>query len=151
MGVNLQIDQALNTAAQTIEDQGGNSSILALSSGAVGIGTTSPAESLQVAGNVRLERNGSPKLGLRSRGNGTQHYSLRATNDADAAGGRRFVIRNESEERDDLILNSAGNLQIPGDVRLERNGSPKLGLRSRGNGTQHYSLRATNDADAAGG
>ncbi|MFF0532944.1 hypothetical protein ACFYT3_31815 [Nocardia amikacinitolerans] len=149
--VNLKVDQALNTAAQTVEDAQGNSSILALSSAAVGIGTTSPEERLQVAGNVRLERNGSPTLGLRSRGNGTQHYSLRATNDADAAGGRRFIIRNESEERDDLVLNSFGNFQIQGDVRLERNGSPKLGLRSRGNGTQHYSLRATNDADAAGG
>ncbi|MGW6696546.1 hypothetical protein [Nocardia sp. NPDC055049] len=207
----LRVDQTLNAVAQTVEDAGGNSSVLALSSTAVGIGTTSPEALLQVAGNVRLEKNGSPKLGIRSRGNGTQHYSLRATNDADAAGGRRFVIRNESEQRDDLILDnvgdvrlsgdlqldrrlaiqprglgvqnyslratdladtagagcfvirnesdgrddlvldSVGNIQTPGDVRLERNGSPKLGIRSRGNGTQHYSLRATNDADAAGG
>ncbi|MFC9664590.1 hypothetical protein ACFVJ5_30510 [Nocardia sp. NPDC127606] len=149
--VNLRIDQALNTVAQTVEDQGGNSSVLALSSTAVGIGTSSPAELLQVAGNVRLERNGSPKLSIRSRGSGSQHYSLRATNDADAAGGARFAIRNEGQDRDDLVLDSAGNIQIPGNVRLERNGSPKLSIRSRGNGTQHYSLRATNDADAAGG
>ncbi|MGW6726010.1 hypothetical protein ACWF9G_08910 [Nocardia sp. NPDC055029] len=149
--VDLRVDQTLNAVAQTVEDAGGNSSVLALSSTAVGIGTTSPEALLQVAGNVRLEKNGSPKLGIRSRGNGTQHYSLRATNDADAAGGRRFVIRNESEQRDDLILDNAGNIQTPGDVRLEKNGSPKLGIRSRGNGTQHYSLRATNDADAVGG
>ena len=151
MAVNLQIDQALTTNAQPVKDRGGASSPLALSSAAVGIGTTTPEALLQVAGDVRLEENGSPRLALRSRGYGTQHYSLRVTNNRDPAGGRLFVIRNEDHERDDVILDNAGNIKIAGDVRLERSGSPRLGIRSRGNGTQHYSLRATNNADPVGG
>lgn len=151
MAVNLQIDQALTTNAQPVKDKGGGTSVLALSSAAVGIGTTAPEVLLQVAGDVRLEKNGSPKLGIRSRGYGTQHYSLRATNNRDSAGGRLFIIRNEDHARDDFVLDNAGNIRIAGDMRLERSGSPKLGIRSRGNGTQHYSLRATNNADPAGG
>lgn len=67
---------------------------------------------------------GSPKLAVQSRGSGTQHYSIRATNNNDSAGGRRFVIRNEDAGRDELILNNDGTISLPGvlevagDVRL---------------------------------
>ena len=71
---------------------------------------------------------GSPKLGVRSRGGGTQHYSIRVTNNNDNAGGRLFIIRNENANddagRDELILDPFGTISIPGvlevagDVRL---------------------------------
>jgi hypothetical protein len=151
MAVNLQIDQALTPSAQSVKDEGGGTSPLALSSAAVGIGTTAPEVPLHISGDVLVEKNGSPKLAIQSHGYGTQHYSLRVTNNQDSAGGRLFVIRNEDHGRDDLVLDNAGNIRIPGDMRLERNGSPKLGIQSHGYGTQHYSLRATNNRDSAGG
>ena len=48
------------------------------------------------------------------------------TNNRDAAGGRLLVFRNESQGRDDMVLDNAGNL------KLEHNGSPKLTLYSHG-------------------
>jgi hypothetical protein len=152
MALTLQVDQTLSdTAAQPVKDDGGATSALSLAPSSVGIGTTEPQAPLHVAGNVHLAKNGSPSLGLNSRGNGMQHYTLRATNDRDPAGGRAFIIRNETKSRDDLILDTDGNIRLVGDLRLERNGSPKLTIHSRGNGVQEYSLRATNDRDPAGG
>jgi hypothetical protein len=153
MALPLEVDKSLTAGeAQLVKDGEGAASPLALSSTAVGIGTTVPEHAeLQIQGNVHLERNGSPRLSLRSRGNGTQWYSIRATNDRDSAGGRKLVIRNEDTGRDVLIVDGAGDIFAPGDVRLERGGSPRLSLRSRGNGTQWYSIRATNDQDGAGG
>ena len=151
MPVDLQVDQALGATAQPVKDANGGVSVLALSTSAVSIGTTSaqtpqpPQVQLQIAGDVQIERNGSPKLALYSHGYGTQRYSIRVTNNRDAAGGRLLVFRNESQGRDDMVLDNAGNL------KLEHNGSPKLTLYSQGNGTQMYSIRATNDADKAGG
>jgi hypothetical protein len=152
MPLNLQVDQALDAAvAQSVKDENGAISPLALSINAVGIGTTTPQTQLEIAGDVTMERNGSPKLSIRSRGNGTQHYSVRATNNQDSAGGRNFIIRNETHSRDEIVLDSSGNVHIVGDVNIERSGSPSFSVRSRGNGTQHYSVRATNDQDKAGG
>jgi hypothetical protein len=151
MALRLQVDGPLNATEQLVKDGQGATSVLALSSDSVGIGTTSPQALLGVGGDVHIERNGSPRVAIRSRGNGTQHYSIRVTNDRDPAGGRRFVIRNEDHDRDDLVLDNGGTISLKGDLHLERSGSPRIGVRSRGNGTQHYSIRATNDADPAGG
>jgi hypothetical protein len=151
MPIDLQVDQALGATAQPVKDADGGLSSLSLSTNEVVIGATAPETpqpahvQLQVAGDVQIERNGSPKLSLFSHGYGTQQYSIRATNNRDAAGGRLLVFRNESQGRDDMVLDNAGNL------KLEHNGSPKLTLYSRGNGTQKYSIRATNNADEAGG
>jgi hypothetical protein len=48
---NLQVDQALGATAQSVKDQNGNSSSLALSTDNVGIGTTAPVTKLEIAGN----------------------------------------------------------------------------------------------------
>ena len=142
---NLQIDQPVSTTPQVITDNTGAATPIAVSTTAVGIGTTTPDSALEVAGDIQLEYNGSPKISLFSHGFGTQHYSIRATNNRDPAGGSLLVFRNESTGEDVLVLNNAGEL------KLERNGSPKITLYSRGNGTQRYSIRATNDKDPAGG
>src|SRR5687768_14666716 len=124
----LQVDQPLSATPQQVSDHSGALSPIHVSTAAVGIGNTSPEVALDIGGDVKLEYNGSPKVTLFSRGNGTQRYSIRATNDKDPAGGKSLVIRNESGERDDLVLDSRG------DLKLEHNGSPKFTLYSRGNG-----------------
>lgn len=86
--------------------------------GNVGIGTMNPEAKLDVRGDAKIEKSGSAKLSIRSRGNGTQHYSLRATNDNDAAGGRKFIIRNEDQSMDVLTINRDGNIDVSGDIRL---------------------------------
>jgi hypothetical protein len=179
MALNLQVDQALGATTQPVKDQNGNTSPLALSTGAIGIGTTTPAgklhidepgvpfsksllmvssiatdnlllslvgdsdrtqggpfqvvvtergavgigtlapeEKLDVRGDVKIEKSGSARLSIRSRGNGTQHYSIRATNNDDPAGGRKFIIRNEDHSRDDLTIDNLGNISVPGDIQL---------------------------------
>ena len=76
--------------------------------------------------NVHIEFGGSPKVSLRSRGNGTQHYSIRVTNDSDTQTtlpsgvriGKKLIIRNEDQSRDELIIDEKGNIQVLGDIRL---------------------------------
>ena len=120
MALNLQIDEALSTATQpvAVKDESGGVSPLSLSVGRVVIGTTSAKSELAIGGNLYLERNGSPRIDVHSHGYGTQHYSLRATNNRDAAGGRRFIIRNESHGRDEIVLDSNGDVTFAGDIIL---------------------------------
>lgn len=73
----------------------------------VGIGTREPEAALHIE-----QRGGSATLLLRSRGNGTQRYSIRATNDLDEAGGRKLVIRNEDQSRNVMSVTNAGNVGI---------------------------------------
>jgi hypothetical protein len=63
MAVNLQVDQDLNTTAQPVKDQNGNTSPLAVSTDAVGIGTASPRKKLHVVGPAPADANG----GLRTK------------------------------------------------------------------------------------
>ncbi|HKY53458.1 MAG TPA: hypothetical protein VJM08_04090, partial [Anaerolineales bacterium] len=51
MATNLQVEKVLNTTTQVVEDENGNASSLALSTGNIGIGTTSPNGKLHVTGN----------------------------------------------------------------------------------------------------
>jgi hypothetical protein len=141
----LQTGQPLSATPQPVSDDTGVVSAVSLSTTSVGIGTPLPEVALHVAGDLRLEYNGSPRLTMFAHGNGQQEYSIRATNAADDAGGRLLVFRDESHEQDIMVLDDSGNL------RLERNGSPKLILFAHGNGQQEYSIRATNAADDAGG
>jgi hypothetical protein len=55
MALNLQVDTALGTTAQTVKDQNGNSSLLSLSKSKIGIGTTNPTQKLTIgSGNLLL-------------------------------------------------------------------------------------------------
>ena len=55
---NLQIDAPLDGQAQLVEDPNGTASVLAVSTSAVGIGTTAPAQTLDVAGGLKVSRRG---------------------------------------------------------------------------------------------
>jgi hypothetical protein len=61
---------------------------------------------------------GSPTLFIRSRGNGTQRYSLRVTNDADPAGGRKLIVRNEDQSKDVLTLPPLGGIEVAGKITV---------------------------------
>jgi hypothetical protein len=50
MALNLQVANAISTTAQSVKDQNGNTSSLALSTGNVGIGTTNPAGPVHILG-----------------------------------------------------------------------------------------------------
>jgi hypothetical protein len=118
MPVTLQIDNGMSAEAQSVKDRSGTASALSLSTGAVVIGATTPKAELVVGGNLYLERSGSPRIDIESHGYGTQHYSLRVTNRTDPSGERRFIIRNESHRRDEIVLDNEGNVTFTGDVIL---------------------------------
>jgi cytoskeletal protein CcmA (bactofilin family) len=63
---------------------------------------------------------GSPTLFIRSRGGGTQRYSLRVTNNQDShgAGSRRLIVRNEDVPRDELVLDPSGAIALSGDLTV---------------------------------
>jgi hypothetical protein len=55
MALNLQVANAVTSAAQPVTDQSGNATALALSTGNVGIGTTNPTQALTLgSGNMSL-------------------------------------------------------------------------------------------------
>ncbi|SRR6266511_1789084 len=120
MALNLQIDQALSGATQPVpvKDESGSVSPISLTIGRVVIGKSDANAELAIGGNLYLERTGSPRIDLQSHGFGTQHYSLRATNNRDQAGGRLFIIRNDDHDRDDIVLDSQGNVTFAGDIIL---------------------------------
>jgi hypothetical protein len=114
----LQTGQPLSATPQPVSDATGVASALSLSTTSVGIGTPSPEVALHVAGSLKLELNGSPTLSLFSHGFGSEFYSIRATNDADNAGGRRLVFRNEGRGQDIIVIDNDGNVSFAGDIRL---------------------------------
>jgi hypothetical protein len=62
MASNLRIQQDLNATSQVVEDQSGNPSALAISTGNVGIGTTNPQGKLDVSDNIVLNGNVKTQL-----------------------------------------------------------------------------------------
>jgi len=120
VAVNLQIDQPLSGATQPVpvKDARGTVSPISMTIGRVVIGKSDANAELAVGGNVYLERTGSPRIDIQSHGFGTQHYRLRVTNDRDHAGGRNFIISNEDHQRDDIVLDNAGNVTFAGDIIL---------------------------------
>jgi hypothetical protein len=121
MALNLQIDESFGGATQPvpIKDETGAVSPISLTIGRVVIGKSDANAELAVGGNVYLEKTGNPRIDIQSHGFGTQHYSLRVTSNRDPAGGRKFIIRNDDHQRDDIVLDGAGNVTFAGDIILQ--------------------------------
>jgi hypothetical protein len=121
MPLNLQIDEALSAATQPepVKVESGAVSPLSMTVGRVVIGKSDANAELAIGGNLYLEKTGNPRIDIQSHGYGTQHYSLRVTSNRDPSGGRKFIIRNEDHQRDDIILDNAGNVTFSGDIILQ--------------------------------
>jgi hypothetical protein len=97
MAINLQVDQDLNATAQPVKDSNGNTSPLAVSTDAVGIGTASPRKKLHVVGPAPADANEAQIEVAASNG----HFMLLGRTDAYG-----FV---QSHNREPLALNPLGN------------------------------------------
>jgi hypothetical protein len=127
MALNLQVENAISTTAQTVKDQNGNTSSLTLSTDKVGIGTTAPKAKLHVAADIVAgsDVNGQ-KFIFHTRVNGGGDF-LHITGD-DANGswqwdkGMSFVRATgnvgigTTAPREKLEVN--GNIVTNGDIRL---------------------------------
>jgi hypothetical protein len=96
MALRLQIDQAVNRTAQPVKDQQGTASALSVSAAAVGVGTTTPRGTLDVAGNVVM--NGNTKTQLVATGNAVSLKGSPITLDLSPAGGGQLVIGNNTND-----------------------------------------------------
>ena len=131
MPANLQINNALSTTAQSVRDQSGNISPLALSTDFVGIGTTNPTEKLVVLGAVNIKNPGEGQvllfLGIE------RHWQLRQFGtDAGAAlelasvgggGNKNFLISTTGRvgigtTNPQARLHVEGDIVASGDIRL---------------------------------
>ena len=90
MTSNLKVKQGLSATPQSVEDESGNPSSLALSTGNIGIGTITPQGKLDVSGSIVL--------------NGNTKTQLSATEDTTVLKGGRIVL--------DLSPVGGGQLQI---------------------------------------
>jgi hypothetical protein len=90
MASNLKIQQDLSVTSQVVEDQSGNPSSLALSTGNVGIGTTNPQGKLDVSDNIVL--NGNVKTQLSAKKDTTVLKGGTIILDLSPRGGGQFRI-----------------------------------------------------------
>ena len=131
---NLQVDQDLNPTAQSVKDQNGNTSPLAVSTDKVGIGTTEPGSILHIAVGTSQAEQASPRI------SGT-YPSLSFYDDSGVAQDRNwaiaapwfrngdFVILQSKEQNGDprnagthrFLISASGNVAIGG-----KNPSEKL-------------------------
>jgi hypothetical protein len=119
---NLQVEQALSTTAQSVKDEGGNSSQVALSTEAVGIGTANPAATLDVVGEVRSS---GGILGAHNPNNQGAAVRLDWQNDVarirfggDGEGSHNGLDIQTVGDKSLMRLNHNGNIEVPGDISL---------------------------------
>lgn len=132
MALNLQVEQALNTIAQFLQDQDGNTSPLSISNDMVGIGTADPRTKLHVSGGaITINNPGDGAvlffLGterhwqLRQFGSGS-HTALELAS-ASPGGNKNFIINTKGHVGIGTTspaqkLTVEGNILATGDVQL---------------------------------
>lgn len=84
--------------------------------GSVGIGTTTPASKLHVAGTgyteIKVGSGGSSNSGFSLVPDSGNHFSLQASGSADALGASNFYIRDVTANAPRLLINPSGNVGI---------------------------------------
>jgi hypothetical protein len=141
MALNLEVEQSLDATAQPVKDQNGNASPLALSTAAVGIGTTQPASPLTVAGpenvgprSAAIELNNTSANGRRFEiGASLEGYFQIA--DLTAGGATRLMVNPDGNVGIGTLepsspLTVAGQANVgPGSAAIELNNTSKRGRR----------------------
>ena len=97
MAANLEVDNSLSATAQSVRDQNGTSSSLALSTDAIGIGTTVPEAKLHI--------NGSEEQ-VRVQGQATGNANVAYISFADSAGTRIGYVGDGSTADQNVFLQS---------------------------------------------
>ena len=95
----------LSGTAKYLSDGLGNDSKLALSTGNIGMGTTSPADILHI-----VDSTSTAAIRLASTGAGSKVYRL--TSQIIGVSNTGFAIRNETDTRNEVTIDGAGNVGI---------------------------------------
>ena len=126
---NLQIDAPLNGQAQLVEDPTGTASVLAVSTTAVGIGTTAPAQTLDVAGGIKASRRGDGAVLLELSSERSWAFRQRGTDAGTAlelasvgGGGNKNLIINTTGRVGIGTTAPAQTLDVAGGVKISRRG-----------------------------
>jgi hypothetical protein len=122
---NLQVEQALNATAQSVKDEGGNTSQLALSTEAVGIGTTTPEDTLEVVGGIRSSGSSGGFLRAINPNNPSADVHLSWSNDVarircggTGEGANNGLDIQTQGDRSLMRVHPGGSIEVPGDVLL---------------------------------
>ena len=122
---NLQVEQVLSDTAQSVKDEGGNTSQLALSTEAVGIGTANPEDTLEVVGGIRSSGSSGGFLRAINPNNPSADVHLSWSNDVARirCGGTGVGANNGLDIqtqglRSLMRIHADGSIEVPGDVLL---------------------------------
>jgi hypothetical protein len=128
MAMNLQVENAVSSTAQSVKDQNGNTSPLTLSTDKVGIGTNSPQNRLHVgpgSSSIAPSRvnavvaSNNPDAGIAIAQNSGVNVLLQAS----GAGGYLGTTSNHplvlrTNDLDRVVVDANGNMHVTGDIIL---------------------------------
>lgn len=128
MALNLQVENAVSSTAQSVKDRNGNTSSLTLSTDQVGIGTTSPQNQLHIgsgASSIASSRVNAvcasinPDAGIAIAQNSGVNVLLQAS----GAGGYIGTTSNHplvfrTNDQDRMVVETNGDVRVIGDVRV---------------------------------
>ena len=90
-----------------------SAAVTVLSGGSVGIGTTSPAYILDMAGNTaRISGGNYAQFSMVATGTGGRDYRIGSTDNGNGLGGGNFTIYDQTAGASRLLVNSSGNVGI---------------------------------------
>ena len=152
---NLQIDAPLNGQAQLVEDPTGTASMLAVSTTAVGIGTTAPAQTLDVAGGLKVSRHGDGAILLELSSERSWAFRQRGTDagtglelaSIGGGGNKNFVINTTGRVGIGTTA-PAQTLDVAGGLKVSRHGDGAILLELSSERSWAFRQRGT-DAGTA--
>jgi hypothetical protein len=90
----------------------GSGQIYKDASGAVGIGTTSPATKLDVSGTISASGATGVGVNMLATGTGGRDYRIASTDNANGLGGGKFTIYDQTAGSSRVLIDSSGNVGI---------------------------------------